>query len=288
MYKSVLKLLRPSNWVKNIFVFVPLVFSEHLFIYSSLIDVMFASIAFSLISSLVYIINDIADVERDRLHPVKKNRPIAAGDIAISRAIIISVILLVVLIPLAINFTLNFIIVIIGYFLLNVLYSFFLKQVVILDIMCIAAGFMLRVIGGAVVIDVYISKWLILTTLFLSLFLAIMKRKSEVELMTNSNSTRKVLKDYTVDFINQISAISAAGVIICYALYTVSERTITVFGTENLVFTSVFFIFGIFRYMFLVYTQNKGENTIEIVLKDVPMIINALLYIGTVLIIIYY
>ncbi len=288
MNSPYVRLLRASNWIKNVFVFIPLVFSKHFFIASSLLEAVLAAIAFSLTSSIVYILNDIADAEKDKLHPVKKLRPIASGEVGKSNGLALAFVLLIILLPLVINFESKFILILGGYLLLNLLYSFLFKQVVILDIICIAAGFMLRVIGGAVVIDVYISKWLILTTLFLSLFLAIMKRKSEVALMTNSGSTREVLKDYSVDFINQISSITAAGVIICYALYTVAERTIDVFGSENLVFTTVFFIFGVFRYMHLVYTQNKGENSIEIVLKDIPMVINALLYLGTVLIIIYY
>ena len=168
------------------------------------------------------------------------------------------------------------------------MYTFFLKEIVIVDIICIASGFMLRVLGGALVINVYISSWLILTTLFLSLFLAIMKRKSEIALLTNESNTRVVLKDYTLDFINQISSISAAGVIICYALYTVSERTIIIFGTENLVFTTIFFIFGVFRYMYIVYTQQRGENTIEIIIKDAPMIINGLLYGVSIIYFVYF
>jgi 4-hydroxybenzoate polyprenyltransferase len=247
-----------------------------------------AAFAFSLTSSIVYIINDIADQKNDRLHPVKKLRPVASGSISHSFAFATIFVILIIITPIIINFDYYFILTLLGYFVLNTFYSFVFKQVVILDLMCIAAGFMLRIIGGALVIDVYISNWLILTTLFLSLFLAIMKRRSEVELMTNNNSTRFVLKDYSIDFINQISAITASGVIIYYALYTVSDRTVAIFGTENLVFTTIFFIFGILRYMFIVYTQNKGENTIEIIFKDIPMIINAILYAGSILLFVYY
>ena len=288
MLKDIIKLLRISNWLKNVFVFVPLVFSVHLFDINYFADVFLAAIAFSITSSIVYIINDLADINKDLLHPVKKFRPLAAGKISISFAYTTIVALTILLIPFILSLEYYFSLTLLGYFILNVLYSFLFKQVVILDIMCIAAGFMLRVIGGALVIDVFISNWLILTTLFLSLFLAIMKRRSEVVLRTNDNSTRIVLKDYSPDFINQISSITAAGVIICYALYTVSERTVSVFGTENLVFTTIFFIFGILRYMFIVYTQNKGENTIEIIFKDLPMIINALLYLFSILLFIYY
>jgi len=274
--------------VKNIFVFVPLIFAEQLFVKTNFVITLMAAFAFSITSSIVYIINDVADSEKDKLHPIKKYRPVASGVIKPKFAIILAVLLFFFLIPFLAQFRYGFSFILVSYFLLNLLYTFFLKEIVIVDIICIASGFMLRVLGGALVINVYISSWLILTTLFLSLFLAIMKRKSEIALLTNESNTRVVLKDYTLDFINQISSISAAGVIICYALYTVSERTIIIFGTENLVFTTIFFIFGVFRYMYIVYTQQRGENTIEIIIKDAPMIINGLLYGVSIIYFVYF
>jgi len=160
-----------------------------------------------------------------------------------------------------------------------------LKQVVILDILFIAAGFMLRVIGGAYVINVSVSSWLILSTLFLSLFLAVIKRKTELLLLTDSS--REVLSDYSIEFIKQITAISAAGIIICYSLYTVSDRTINEFGTENLVFTTIFVVFGVFRYMFISEKKFLGENIIEAIYRDYPSIINIMLYLITIYFIIY-
>jgi len=287
MIKNYFKLIRISHWVKNLFVFVPLVFSKNLSDPSTFVQVLLAAVTFSIASSIVYIVNDIADVENDRAHPIKKTRPIASGAISVRMAVISAAILLLELAVLLSTFNKEFIYIVIGYTLLNFLYSFRLKKIVIVDIMSIATGFMLRIIGGALVIDVYISNWLILTTLFLSLFLAIMKRKSEIELNVHDSESRKVLKDYTAEFINQLSAISAAGIIICYALYSVSERTIEFFDTEYLVFTTVFVIFGVFRYIFLVYSQNRGESTIEILITDIPTIINALLYILAVIFIIY-
>ena len=147
-------------------------------------------------------------------------------------------------------------------------------------------GFLLRVIGGAVIIDIYISSWLILTTMFISVFLAVMKRRSEL-VLNNENETRKVLGEYNLTFIDQISAISAASVILCYAIYSVSQKTIEYFNTENLVYSSFFVVFGIFRYMYLVFKKSKGENPTEIMLTDVPMIFNLILYALTVYLIIY-
>jgi 4-hydroxybenzoate polyprenyltransferase len=163
------------------------------------------------------------------------------------------------------------------------------KHIVLLDIFSIAAGFILRVLAGGLIIDVTISSWLLLTTMFISLFLAIIKRQSELKLNNEdiNSVTRNVLSLYSPEFTNQIATIAASGVIICYALYTVSVRTVSIFGTENLIYTTPFVVFGIFRYMYLAYISNKGENTTEIILTDLPMILNILLYIFIVTLIIY-
>jgi len=249
----------------------------------------FAFFAFCASSSLVYIINDIADREADKLHPKKQKRPIASGAITASQAIIIAAILLVFDAVLCTQLSLSFFFVNFGYIALNLFYTFYSKNVVLLDIFSIAAGFMLRVIAGAYAINVATSSWLLLTTMFLSLFLAVMKRRSELILTADStqNSTRKVLTNYTVGFTDQMATISAAAVIICYALYTTAQRTLDVFKTENLIFTTPFVVFGIFRYMYLVYKHDQGENTTEIMLHDFPMIANILLYITVTLLIIY-
>lgn len=147
---------------------------------------------------------------------------------------------------------------------------------------------MIRVITGAFIINVPISSWLILSTMFISLFLAIMKRRSELTLSSDRDiTTRKVLAQYSVNFVDQLGTIAAAGVIISYTLYTVSTRTVSVFGTENLIFTTPFVVFGIFRYMFLIYVDEKGENTSKILFADLPMILDILLFILTAVIIIY-
>ncbi len=289
MIKHYLKLFRVPQWIKNFFVFVPLLFSHNLFDFNYFITVFWGFLAFCLTSSIVYIINDLFDIEHDKLHPVKKLRPLASGKISKSNAILASVFLGVCLLILASNLPIRFDIILGAYLLLNVLYSSILKNIVLLDVFSIAAGFMLRVIGGAFIIGVYISNWLILTTMFISLFLAIMKRKSELQLASNgeSSSTRKVLSYYSLEFTNQIATIAASGVIICYALYTVASRTVSVFGTEKLIYTTPFVVFGIFRYMFIVFMNKKGENTSEEILTDIPMILNAFLYILFTVLIVY-
>jgi 4-hydroxybenzoate polyprenyltransferase len=289
MLLSFIKLIRIPQWIKNFFVFVPLVFSKHLFDKDYLIASLIAFLIFSLISSIVYVINDIADVESDRLHPQKKFRPIASGKINSLQAISISGILFIVAIILMQNYNLRFISCVGLYFILNIIYSFVLKNIVLLDIFSIAAGFMIRVFAGAFAISVEISSWLILTTMFISLFLAIMKRRSELNIVENHDfiATRKVLQHYSLNFADQMATVASAGVIICYALYTVAQRTITIFHTDNLIYTTPFVVFGIFRYMYLVYMNQKGENTTEVMITDPAMIVNVILYIITTTLIIY-
>ncbi|KUG25521.1 ubia prenyltransferase [hydrocarbon metagenome] len=282
------RLLRISHWIKNLFVFVPILFSKHLFEWIYFSEVLLAFITFSLTASMVYVFNDLMDIEFDRQHPVKKYRPIANGSIKPLQAKVILVILYVIIISFLTQLNWEFTYALAGYILINFLYTVKLKDIIIVDLFCIASGFMLRVLAGAFVVDIYVSNWLILTTIFLALFLAVMKRRSELVAYDGNNSTRIVLKDYSEKFIDQISAIAAGGLIICYALYSVSERTAEQFGTDFFVFTTLFVVFGIFRYMFLVIKKSKGENPTEIMLTDFPMIINTALYIFVIISIIYF
>lgn len=287
MIKSIVKLARISHWIKNTFIFVPLIFSKHLLEAHFIIDTILAFFAFSFISSSIYVINDIFDRELDKKHPKKSKRPIASGAVSINAGISFSAILFLSAGLIAYFTNYQFQIVIGLYFILNFAYSIKLKRVVLIDLLIIASGFLLRILAGAFVIDVMISKWLILTTLFISLFLAVMKRKSEMNLDNDGVITRFVLMDYSDELINLITSVSVSGVIICYALYTVSDRTVQNFGSENLVFTILFVLYGVFRYTFLVYKKNLGENVVETILNDKPMIVNSLLYVISVILIIY-
>ncbi len=289
MLKDFIKLYRIPQWIKNLFVFVPLIFSKHLFDTAYLYTTVLAFFLFCFTSSIVYIFNDIIDVESDKLHPKKKNRPIASGRIAIPKAISYALGFFIIILFLLRGFNIQFISALGAYLILNIFYSFFFRNIVLLDIFSIATGFMIRVFAGAFAIGVEISSWLILTTMFISLFLAVMKRRSELNLPENEemNYTRKVLQFYSKNFADQMATVAAAGVIICYALYTVAARTVSVFGTEKLIYTTPFVVFGIFRYMFLVYMNKKGENTTELLITDPAMIINVVLYILTTTLIIY-
>lgn len=284
-----IRLIRASHWIKNLFVFVPLVFSLNLFNPPYFNKSLLAFIVFGLAASIVYIINDIKDIEHDRHHPKKKHRPLAAGRISTQKAIITIFVLFAAAAGIISYLNLKFVLVVAAYLCLNVFYTYVTKNLVILDIFSIAAGFMLRVAGGTFVLNVPASSWLILTTMFISLFLAVMKRASEMDMRISSENmnTRKVLDHYSVRFIDQITNISAGGVILSYTLYTISKRTVDIFQTEALIYTTPFVVFGIFRYMYLVYHKHQGENTIEVLLTDPQTIVNSILYITITLLVVY-
>ncbi|HUI30045.1 MAG TPA: decaprenyl-phosphate phosphoribosyltransferase [Candidatus Acidoferrales bacterium] len=291
-----LRLMRPEQWVKNVFVVVPLIFSKNLFNVSLFSGSALAFFSFCLAASSVYIINDIADRELDKLHPIKKNRPIAAGAVNTSEGWTIAVSLIfvsfVLLFAGRVHWTATIPIVL--YIIMNLLYSFGLKKIVLIDVFVIAAGFILRIVAGGYAIDVKISSWLIMTTLFISIFLGVAKRRSEFLNMSSESdghsalpSTREVLEDYDLSLIDQILSVSAASVIIAYALYTVSERTVRAFGTEALIFTTIFVVYGIFRYMYLIHKTRLGESPTNALLTDKPMVITVVLFILSVVAIIY-
>jgi 4-hydroxybenzoate polyprenyltransferase len=284
-----IKIIRPSQWLKNAFLFAPLIFAKHLFDLPYIWREILAFSGFCLVSSTIYVINDILDREADKLHPIKRNRPLASGAIGMPQAFTIIVILLVFIGCMAPHLNLHFWCAVILYALLNLAYSFGLKRVVLVDVFIIAAGFMLRVLAGVFAIEVEISSWLILCTLFVSVFLAVSKRRGELMLSTASESfdTRPVLKQYNLAFMDQIMTIAASGMAISYALYTVADRTVKTFKTENLIFTTVFVLFGIFRYIFLMRDRKTDDNPMHLLLSDAPMIVNITIWFLVCVVIIY-
>jgi 4-hydroxybenzoate polyprenyltransferase len=293
-----IRLLRPEQWLKNVFVVVPLIFSKNLFNISLFSGSLLTFLSFCFAASSIYVVNDIADRDLDRIHPVKRNRPIAAGAVTATEGWVIAATLMFVS---SIMLFLGGVrsaaaIPIILYVLMNLLYSFRLKKIVLIDVFVIAAGFILRIIAGGYAINVRISSWLIMTTLFVSIFLGIAKRRGEfVSVSGNSYTassqvtpaTRKVLEDYDLSLIDQILSVSAASVIIAYALYTVSERTVQAFGTEALIYTTVFVVYGIFRYLYLIHKLGLGENPTSALLTDKPMLIDMILFVASILAVIY-
>ena len=287
--KYYLKLIRPKQWIKNFFVFAPLVFSLELFEISSLLIALRAFFVFCLTASSVYIINDITDVESDRQHPEKKNRPIASGYISVRNAYILVFVLLASVVMLTLGMDSRYQIVLASYFALNLAYSFKLKNIVLLDVFVIATGFMMRVLAGAYAIDVQVSSWIVLCTMFISLFLGFAKRRGEIILTQRQgvDTERKVLLLYRVEFIDQMLTIAAGGAVVSYALYTVAPRTLELLGTDKMIYTTVFVIYGIFRYLYLIHMTESTENPTQAVTSDLTIIATGTLWILTCILIIY-
>lgn len=285
----IFELIRPKQWVKNLFVFAPILFAGKLMDLPMLLTNILAFASFCCVSSSVYVLNDIIDVESDRVHKKKRYRPIAAGYVSIKQAKILFIFLIALTAVLSSMLPVLFLITISAYLVNNLLYSFKIKNVVLLDVFSISIGFILRVIAGAVAIDVSVSSWMIITTIFISLFLGISKRRAELSGPNQDNleKQRKVLSDYDVVFVDQLNTIAATGTIISYALYTVSEKAVNAFHSDKLIYTTPFVLYGIFRYLYLLHQKNLGESPTQIVTKDVPIIINSLLWLITCAVIIY-
>lgn len=284
------KLIRPRQWIKNLFVFAPLIFAKELFLAEPLLLTLRAFGAFCLTASAVYIINDMIDVEADRAHPKKRTRPLAAGTLTFPAAFAILGILLAADLLLITGMPVKFLLILGAYLVMNIAYTFKLKEVFLLDVFIIAAGFMLRVLGGAYAISVYVSSWIILCTLFISLFLGFAKRRGEIVALQSAGTApeRKVLQHYRVGVLDQMLTITAAGTVIAYALYTVAPRTVEVFGTDKLIYTTIFVMYGVFRYMHLIHTTEAVENPSAVVSSDFPIIANVFLWITACIVLIYF
>lgn len=286
--KSVLLSMRPEQWIKNLFVFTALLFSKNLFNPSKSIEALIGFVIFCMITGGIYLVNDLVDLEKDKLHPVKSQRPLASGKLKTDTAVVIIFLICCVGLFLAFYMGFFFGIIVLAYFLLNIGYSLCLKSIVIIDVISIAAGFLLRVLGGAVVISVTASQWLILCTILLALFLAFSKRRHELVLLEASASNhRKVLEHYSPYFLDQMIAVVSASTVICYALYTMSKDTAEKLGTSKLIYTVPFVLYGIFRYLYLVHQKEGGGSPTEIMFTDKPMIINVSLWVITSIVFIY-
>ena len=286
--KNIIISIRPYQWSKNFLVFAALIFSGTILISNYLIITIITFFLFCLASGGIYIFNDILDKKEDAIHPAKKNRPIASGELSLNPAIFSVIIISIISIGGAfiINEFLGF--VFIGYIILTVLYTIKLKHVVILDILIVAIGFVLRAIAGAAAISVRISPWLLVCTLFLALFIVIGKRRHEIVLLQeNASEHRKILGEYSIILLDQMIVVVTAASIVSYALYTLDSATINKFHTENLVYTIPFVILGMFRYFYLIYKKNLGDRPEEILFNDIGIIITVLLWITTIGFIIY-
>lgn len=283
-FKNIIKLFRIKQWIKNAFVGAAIIFSGKFTEVESILYVFIAFVLFCLTASSVYIVNDILDKDKDKLHPKKKLRPIASGAVSTKSAIIVLLINLILVFTTAFIVKIKLFNILAFYFILNIMYCFKLKHMIIVDVMTIAAGFILRVAAGAVVIGVTVSEWLLMCTGLLSLYLGFSKRKNELLVMDrDAKNHRKTLSAYGVDYLNRITLILMALVIATYILYAV-------LGTSHkkIIYTIPFVIYGTFKYEYLVTNYNKGGSPEDAFTEDLPFLINIGLWTITSLLAIYF
>lgn len=286
--KPYIKLLRPKDWIKNTFLFLPLFFSGELFHVESFIMVLEGFFCFSFVASSIYILNDYRDIEDDKKHPEKKFRPLPAGTVEKSVALVMSVLLLVAGTAWGGFISYQFLIILLLYWLLNIGYSLGLKNISILDIFIIAIGFVLRVNAGSVIIKVPLSEWLIIMVFLLAIFLGLGKRRDDVLLKIKSGTEmRQSIRGYNLEFINISSALVSAVLIVAYFMYTMSPEVIERLGTRRLYFTCIFVLAGVFRYLQLIYIKEKSDSPVKILYRDRFIQVSILLWIITFYVILY-
>jgi decaprenyl-phosphate phosphoribosyltransferase len=283
-----IKLLRVKHWVKNIFIFIPLFFAGDMLIESNWLVLILGFFSFSFIASSVYILNDYRDIESDKLHPEKSKRPLASGKVKPPIAFIIFAILILSGMSLAWYCSFGFFTICLIYFIVNLSYSFGLKNISILDVMIVAVGFNLRIKGGGILSDVDLSSWINIMVFQLSLFMAIAKRRDDILIRENSGvNMRKSLSGYNRPFLDIWLGILSAIIIVSYLMYTLSPEVITRLGTYRLYYTCVFVIAGLMRYMQLVFINNDTSSPIKVLFTDRLIQVILLLWVISYTIIIY-
>jgi 4-hydroxybenzoate polyprenyltransferase len=284
---AILQSLRPRQWVKNLFVFAGVIFSQQLFTP----EVWHAGSAFVLfcgLSGAIYLLNDVADAEKDRLHPVKRHRPVASGRLSRGAALAVGALLLAGSLALSFALGWRFGLVALAYGALLTTYSVWLKHLVILDVLTVAVGFVLRAVAGAVAVEAEISGWLLICTVLIALFLALGKRRHEyLTLHGGAAAHRPILAEYSEGFIDQMIAVVTASTVTAYALYTMSPETVAKFHTRLLPITLPFVLYGIFRYLYLLYRRELGGNPTDLVVSDRALLVNTVLWATTLLVLIY-
>ena len=270
--------MRPRQWIKNLVVFAPLIFARKLMFLPSLERAAAAFGLFCCASGAVYIVNDLFDADRDRKHPLKARRPIASKALGTLPAVTAAILLITGALMAAFALSPPFGAVLLSYVVVNLVYSFWLKEVVIIDVMVIASGFVLRAVGGALIIDVPISHWLIMCTILLSLFLALCKRRQELESLKNAPSHRSSLRDYSLEFIDQMINVVTPSTLVTYILYSVSPEVQEKLGTSHLYLTVPFVLYGIFRYLYVLHQKGEGGSPSQTLLEDRALLVNVLLW----------
>jgi 4-hydroxybenzoate polyprenyltransferase len=284
---ALLASLRPRQWAKNLFVFAGVIFSQQL-LTPRVWPALAAFAIFCGLSGAIYLFNDVADVDKDRLHPSKRRRPVASGALPIGAAIGFGVLLLAGCLAAAFRLSPAFGLVALFYGALLTAYSLWLKHLVILDVLTVAAGFVLRAVAGAVAVDAEISGWLLICTILIALFLALGKRRHEYRsLAGDAAAQRPILAEYSEGFLDQMISVVTASTVTTYALYTMSPETVAKFHTRLLPLTLPFVLYGIFRYLYLLYRRDLGGNPSDLLVTDRGLLLDALLWMVTTLAIIY-
>ena len=279
---ALIRSLRPEQWLKNGFVLAPVVFSGMLDDTSVWLDSMIAVAAFCAASSADYPVNDVIDREADRRHPSKRSRPIASGEISVATALVAAASLIAVAMAAAWVLGDWFPMVLGGYILLVILYSAILKRVVFVDVLVLAAGFVLRVVGGAVAIDVPVSRWLLLCAYLLALYLALGKRRTELALLgEGAGIHREVLGHYTIGLVDQAISVVLGATVLAYTLYTVADDTVAKVGSEGLMITVPIVLYGLFRYLYLLHRSEMGGSPTRVLVTDRPLLVTVVVWLTT-------
>jgi decaprenyl-phosphate phosphoribosyltransferase len=283
-----LKLIRPKDWAKNLFLFLPLFFGQQILDFHKVIAVSYGFIAFCCIASSIYIINDYRDREDDRKHPVKCKRPLASGAVSPASALVLCGLLMILGFGLAWWIREKFLIVLAIYFLVNLGYSMGLKSIAVLDIMLLAAGFVLRIKGGSVISFVPLSQWIVVMVFLLAIFMAIGKRRDDVLLkLSLGTDMRKSVKGYNLEFLNILLALVSAVIIVAYLMYTLSPETVFRLGTYRLYYTGIFVMAGIMRYLQIIYLSADSGSPTKILYKDRFIQVTLLLWVASFVVILY-
>lgn len=285
--RGLIRTMRPKQWAKNGFVFAGILFDQQLDEREPFLRVLAAFALLCMVASTIYLINDLVDIERDKLHPKKKKRALPSGQLPVAWAIAAAVVLPVAALGASLLLDPSLTLVLVGYLVLHIAYSFYLKNIVILDVFAIAGGFVLRVVAGIVVIDVTrFSPWLYVCAGLLALFLAIGKRRQELILMAETaGDFRATFKDYNLSLLDDMLRMVTTGSVLTYALYTIEAQTIRSNGHQMLL-TLPFVIYGVFRYLYLIHVKGEGSAPDELLFKDMPLLGDVVLWVlavGTVL-----
>ncbi len=284
---GLLRTFRPRQWIKNVFVFAALVFDQKLTDWPLLGKTIVAFILFCMISSTVYIMNDLVDLEKDKQHPKKKRRALPSGQLQPWFAIVSALAILAVCLPLSFWLDPYFGLIIVTYFLLNIAYSFKLKNIVLIDVMVVTAGFVLRVAAGVIIVDAArFSPWLYLSILFLGLFLSIGRRRHEITLLQEgANSHRKILEEYNLKLLDDMTHLVTTAAVISYSLYTFSAVNLP--ANHSMMLTIPFVLYGVFRYQYLIHVKGEGGAPEMLVYSDLPLLVDLVLWGAAVVLVMY-